>query len=133
MDGFGRAKIALMIAAGSVAAFVAPLFTVHPTIVRHWDIYASATGGPRDAYPVFLGPFPTGFSCEVEARIIVRSGGHAFCASRIAFEIGTRHQELLRSEFWPSARWIALCEARFARRPVREQPRLSSAVVPGVR
>jgi hypothetical protein len=88
-----------------------------PTLVRHWDIYASSTGGPRASYPLFLGPFPTAFSCEVEARIIVQSGGHAFCASRLALESGNRHQEQLLAEFWPSARWIALCEARLARRP----------------
>jgi hypothetical protein len=131
--GFERAKLAPAIAAGCSLVFAALLLAVRPNVVRNWSIYASATAGPRDAYPMFLGPFPTGYSCEVEARIIVRSGGHAFCASHLALEMGTRHQELLLAEFWPSPRWIALCEARLGQRSVREQPRVSSAGLPAFR
>ncbi len=132
MTGFRRAKLAPAIAAGCIVV-VALLLTVRPNVVRHWNIYASASGGPRDAYPMFLGPFPTGSSCEVEARIIVRNGGHAFCASHLALELGTRYQDLLLAEFWPSPRWIALCEARIGRRSIREQPRASGAALSAIR
>ena len=121
---FRRETVVIAIVATFAAAF---LFT-RPTVVERWSLYASATGGPPAAYPLFLEPFPTQYSCEVEARLIVRNGGHAVCRSRLKLESGTAEQELLWVEFGsPSARWIALCQARLRGTASREPARLSRA------
>jgi hypothetical protein len=97
----------------------AALLAIHPNVVHRWAIYASATGGPPESYPLFLDPFPTQASCEVEARIIVRNGGHAVCRGRLELVAGTHDQELLMAQFWPSARWIAFCDAEYGRKSPR--------------
>ncbi len=119
------------ICAALAAALIAVLLLVRPNVVERWGIYASATGGPAAAYPLFLEPFPTRSSCEVEARIIVRNGGHAVCRSHLQLESGTREQDLLWAQFWPSARWIAFCEAQYRRGAVR--PRARGSVDAGAR
>ncbi len=110
------------------AALIAVMLVVRPNLVERWGIYASATGGPSATYPLFLEPFPTRFSCEVEARIIVRNGGHAVCRSHLKLESGTREQDLLWAQFWPSARWIAFCEAQYRRQAVRPRARSTGDV-----
>jgi hypothetical protein len=119
---FGRlALVALLL-----SAFVAAIVVARPSIEERWGIYASATGGPPASYPLFLEPFPTKFSCEVEARIIVRNGGHAICRSHRKLEFGTREQDLLWAQFWPSARWIAFCQAQFRPRAFKQRARTTS-------
>jgi hypothetical protein len=113
------------VCAALAAAVIAVMLLVRPNVVERWGIYASATGGPPAAYPLFLEPFPTRFSCEVEARIIVRNGGHAVCRSHLKFESGTREQDLLWAQFWPSARWIAFCEAQYRRHAVTPRARVN--------
>jgi hypothetical protein len=119
---FGR----LTLVAVLMTAFVAAIVVVRPSIVERWGIYASATDGPPASYPLFLEPFPTKFSCEVEARIIVRNGGHAICRSHRKLELGTREQDLLWAQFWPSARWIAFCQAQFRPREFKQRARTTS-------
>jgi len=116
------------VCAALAAALIAAMLVVRPNVVERWGIYASATGGPPATYPLFLEPFPTRFSCEVEARIIVRNGGHAVCRSHLKLESGTREQDLLWAQFWPSARWIAFCEAQYRGQAVRARVRLSGYV-----
>jgi hypothetical protein len=112
------------------AALLTGLLVVRPNVVERWGIYASTTGGASDTYALFLEPFPTRASCEVEARIIVRSGGHAQCRSRFKLVAGTNEQDLLMSQFWPSARWIAFCEAQYRGR-AKQPSRLASDAVTG--
>src|SRR5450755_5108014 len=104
------------LAAAFLAASATAVAVGRPTIAERWAIYASAIGGPPASYPMFLGPFPTKFSCEVEARIIVQNGGHAECRGHWEFETISKEQDLLWAQFWPSARWIAFCQARVGRR-----------------
>ena len=66
-----RATLVVALVSTLVTAII---FVVRPNIVERWGIYASSTGGPPESYPLFLEPFPTKFSCDVEARIIVQSG-----------------------------------------------------------
>jgi hypothetical protein len=111
-----------MAGAGCAAVAIAATVAFPPTVAERWNIYTSSTGAPGDAYTQFLGPFPTRVSCDVEARIIVRGGGHAYCGRTVALELGRTENDLLWSEFWPSARWIALCKARFKRQPTSAAP-----------
>jgi hypothetical protein len=108
-----------MLAAAIVTALAAAILVMRPSIVERWAIYASSTGGPPQSYPLFLEPFPTKFSCEVEARVIVQNGGHAFCRGHMQVILANRDQDILWSQFWPSAQWIALCRTRFQSRIAR--------------
>jgi len=117
------------LAAAILAVLASAIVVVRPNVVERWGIYASTTAGPPDSYPAFLEPFPTKFSCEVEARIINENGGHAVCRSHWKLELGTAEQDLLWAQFWPSAKWIAFCQAQVRRHASAEQSRSSSAVV----
>jgi hypothetical protein len=117
------------LAAAILAVLASAIVVVRPNVVERWGIYASTTAGPPESFPAFLEPFPTKFSCEVEARIIVQNGGHAVCRSHWKLELGTAEQDLLWAQFWPSAKWIAFCQAQVRRHESTERSRLSNAGV----
>jgi hypothetical protein len=114
------------------AVFVTAIAAARPNVVERWGIYASSTAGPPDSFPLFLEPFPTKFSCDVEARIIVQNGGHAVCRSRLKLEMGSAEQDRLWAQFWPSARWIAFCQGQLRRHDSRERQLTSSAQRPAI-
>jgi hypothetical protein len=106
-----RIKAALAVFA-AVTLFVFGMFASgRVQIVRHWNLYAAA--GATQPYRLFLGPFPSAHTCEIERERIIGAGGHSFCASRLVVSLDREREKQLFWEFLSAANpWTRLCGPR---------------------
>jgi hypothetical protein len=108
-----RLRFIAVVTAFAVIGACAWYAAANAEVVEHWSIYASSHGR---SYTRFLGPFPSAHTCNVEAREIVRAGGHAYCASETVLSFDRTGEQNLFWEFLSVANpWSRVCGGRYAK------------------